>query len=70
MPIIVKARPGEKQDRLIARFKMATKAELEEMKTRQYFVSETEKKQEAIRQKFRKIREFEKRERLGMMGRK
>lgn len=65
MPIIVKARPGEKQDRLIARFKKATMDQEKEIKLRQYFVSQTEKRRLAEKKKWVKIRQLEKKEGLG-----
>lgn len=67
MPIFIKAKPGEKVDKLIARFKQATKNEMAEFKARQYFISETEKKQEALKKKRLKIKELERKQKLGII---
>lgn len=59
MTIIVKLKPGEKVDKLIARFKRATQDERVELKEKQYFISKTEEKQQVLKRKKLKIKELE-----------
>lgn len=59
MAIIVKARHGESTDKLIKRFEREVKEFREENSKRKVFVSETEKKLAAEKEKQRKIKKLE-----------
>lgn len=67
MTIVVRLKPGETTAKLIARFQKATAPDLEKMKTQKGFVSKTEKRLLAEKEKERKIRKMERLQKEGLI---
>lgn len=57
--IIVRAKPGESADKLIKRFERAVKEFKEGIRKPKVFISKTEKRLEAEKEKARKIKKLE-----------
>ncbi|MBI4036121.1 30S ribosomal protein S21 [Candidatus Daviesbacteria bacterium] len=64
--IIVKAKPGESTDKLIKRFQRATSQDVKGFKERKAFISKTEERLLAEKEKRRKIAKLKRLQELGI----
>ncbi|MBI2601401.1 30S ribosomal protein S21 [Candidatus Daviesbacteria bacterium] len=65
--VFVKAKPNESTDKLIARFKRKVQDDLADYKKRQHFVSKTEERLIAEKEKKRKIAKLKRLQEKGLI---